>query len=72
MSPELATRRVDGTERGLVGKRGMRERGPLKKECYWKSRQKRSSKEGPTEERVVGKGALIPCEEKNNSLIFID
>ena len=32
--------------------------------------RKRSIGEGLT--KVAGKVALIPCEEKNNSLIFID
>ena len=42
--------------------------GPSKK-VYWK----RATREGPFGKReVAGKVALIPCEEKNNSLIFID
>ena len=45
--------------------------GPSKK-----VRQRGSARTGPPEKgggrRAVGKVALIPCEEKNNSLIFIN
>ena len=67
-----------------VRKRRSAREGPRGEGQSEKGHQRRSDEErsagsageGPSEKvyktRVVGKVALIPCEEKNNSLIFID
>ena len=45
--------------------------GPREKVKWRRFARERPSKK-VYEKRVAGKVALIPCEEKNNSLIFID
>ena len=70
----------EGSTKKVYQRRSIREaiqgENPMEKVCRRRSDGERSAREGLSKKvhgrRSDGKVALIPCEDKNNSLIFIN